>query len=122
VSGMVHVLERVQLVYQEVQQRAPRRARAVDLACLVDGDGGLLAERHLLANLGRGALRLLEVLDQLDVLQDVALGVGQPHEQVVLEVRQLHLVVVLGLDQPRSLCHQPTHKSVHPNAFGAVER
>ena len=80
--------------------------RSVHLTRRIDHLARLLALCNLLLDLSRGALGLLEVLDQLDVLQDVALGVGQAVQQVVLELRQLHLVVVLIADQLRALLLQ----------------
>ena len=48
-------------------------ARRAHLAGLRQADARLLGLHHLVGDLQRGALGLLQVLDQRDVLQDVAL-------------------------------------------------
>ena len=54
---------------------------------------------HLLADLDRGRLGVLEVLDERDVLGHVALGVGELLEDAVLELGHLDLEAVLLRDE-----------------------
>ena len=71
---MVDAVQRVKVVDEEERQRATRGDGTVHLARLGDVDLGLLGQLHLLLGLDGRLLGLLQVLNQLDVLQDVALS------------------------------------------------
>ena len=75
---LVHPVEDVEDIDEEVEQGAARGDGAVHLASGVDADLRLGRDDDFFRNFRRGPLRLLEVLDERDVLQDVALGVRQP--------------------------------------------
>ena len=61
----VHVRDDVQLVDEEEHERAALGDRPVDLARLGDDHLRLLGDDHLLADVLRGDLHLLKVLDEL---------------------------------------------------------
>jgi len=79
----------VQRVQQEEEHRAARGDGAVLVAVLVDVHLRFLGLRHLDVDLRGHALRLLQRLDEHDVLRDVALGDRQLVQQVVLQLLQL---------------------------------
>lgn len=103
---LVHAVEDVEDVDEEVEQRAARGDGAVDVSRHVDDLLRLFGLDHLLGDLRRGALRLLEVFNELDVLQDIALRVGETHEEVVFELRDLHGVLAELSDEVRRLLLQ----------------
>ena len=81
---LVDGVDLVQVVEDEVEDGRPRRGWSVQLPGLVDLKGGLLGLGHLHLDVGRGLLRVLQVLDQGGVTEDVVAGRGQPHQQFVL--------------------------------------
>lgn len=87
-----------QLGEQEVDERASRRDPAVRLPRLVDGELGLPRGARLLGDRGRDARGRLEVLDQRDILEDVALGARELREDGLLQILDLEHVAVLLLD------------------------
>ena len=95
VSSGAHVRDDVQLVDEEEHERAALGDRPVDLARLGDGRLGVLGDDHLGGDLLRGGLRLLEREDEVLVAEDVALRVGEHHEQIVLELLELDRELVL---------------------------
>ena len=103
------VVERVHLVQlgeHEEHERATAGDLAVRLAADVDPLLRLDGDRHLLGNLGGDALRVLEVLDELDVLGHVARRLSELLQDAVLELLHLDLVLVVGRDDLRLLLFQ----------------
>ena len=90
---LVHAVEHVEHVDEEVEQRAARRDGPVHLAGLVDRDLSLRRNLDFFGDFRRRSLRLFQILDESDVLEDVALGVGEANQQVILELRELHGVL-----------------------------
>ena len=84
---------------QEEHERAAVGHRTVHLRGLDHDHLGLLGDDDLLANLDRGGLRVLEVLDELDVLGHVAFSLGELLEDASLELGELDLEAVLLRDQ-----------------------
>lgn len=70
---VVASVQGVEGVDEEVDQGASGGNRAVHLPGLANGQLSLLGLLHLLCNVHRSALGLLQVLNQGDVLQDVTL-------------------------------------------------
>ena len=96
----------VHLVDQEEHESAALAHRPVDLARLRDDDLGLLGDRHLLGDLERRRLCLLKRLDQLLVLREVALGLGEHLQQPVPKLLQLDRESVLLRDELGALLTQ----------------
>jgi len=59
----------------------------------------LLGDLHLLRHLVGGGLGVFEALNELHVLEDVALGAGELLQELGLQLRQPHLELILLLDQ-----------------------
>ena len=88
-----------ELIDQKVDERAALGHVAVGLTRLLDHLGRRNRHLLLLVDLAHGGLGLLERDDQVLVRQDVALGVGQPLQQVVLELLQPDGKLVLLLHE-----------------------
>ena len=100
---VVDAVEGVEVVDEEVGERAASGDRAVDFSRLCNVDLSGLCELDLLLDLNGSLLRLLEVLDEFNVLEDVALGVCELEEEGVLKVCEGDRVLVELPDQRASL-------------------
>mmetsp|Transcript_66859 Transcript_66859/g.164845 ORF Transcript_66859/g.164845 Transcript_66859/m.164845 type:complete len:203 (-) Transcript_66859:3743-4351(-) len=100
------MIEYPQLVDQEVGQRPTHGHGHVGLAGRRDDHFGLLSDLLLLRDLVGRDLGALQPLDELDVLEDVALGGREAVQQLVLEGLELHLEAVLLLHQHHLLLLQ----------------
>ena len=101
--GLVHHVDAGKLGNEEVDERRPVRHRSVLLASLGDLCVGLARVGQLLVHLLRGDLGVVEHFDELHVVQQVTLRVGQPEQQVVLQLLDLLLVVGHLLHQAQAL-------------------
>eukprot|EP00964_Phaeocystis_antarctica_P136255 scaffold100686_cov63-Phaeocystis_antarctica.AAC.1 len=95
----VHVVDRRHVDDQEVEQRAARRHGPVLLARDVHALVRLGRVDELLLHLDARGLGVLQHLDELDVVEQVARRVGEAVEQVVLERLEQLLVGVDVLDE-----------------------
>ena len=93
----------IQIDHQEEQQSATSRCRPIRFACFVDSDLSRLGDFLLFHDVCCNALRLFQILDQLDVLCDVALGISEAEQQVVFELFHFNHETVLIRDQLRLL-------------------
>lgn len=122
-----HVDERLQRVLvervdlrqvrkQEVNQGTARGCRSVQFGGLVNLRLSHLCDLHLYADLLGDLLRILKVLDQGDVIQDVSFCICQLEQQLVLQLLELYLEVILLRDQLQLLGSQigpfPLHDKV----------
>ena len=130
-AEVVHTVERTQSVNQEVHEGPPRGHGTVRLAGRGDRSLRLLRDLDLLLNVVRSLLRLLKIFNQLYVLQDVALRVGEAEQEVVLELLDrdgvlgklraqvcgllLQIRAFFGDDQAQELVLEPLlrHAEVH---------
>mmetsp|Transcript_46683 Transcript_46683/g.110678 ORF Transcript_46683/g.110678 Transcript_46683/m.110678 type:complete len:770 (+) Transcript_46683:1114-3423(+) len=119
----VHVVQHPELVDEEVGQRAADGDRNVRLARGGDGQLRLLGDLLLLLNLVRRHLGALQPLDELDVLEDVALRGAESVQQLVLQRLELELEPVLLLHEHHLLFleirallvdHQPQQLLLEP--------
>mmetsp|Transcript_10302 Transcript_10302/g.22116 ORF Transcript_10302/g.22116 Transcript_10302/m.22116 type:complete len:1096 (-) Transcript_10302:3570-6857(-) len=110
---VVHAVQGVEVVNEEVDEGAACGNGAVHLSRLGDADLSLLGQLDLLLNVNGGALGLLQVLNQLNVLQDVTLCIGQPEQQAVLQVLERDVVLVERTHQLRRLLLQVRPLVVH---------
>mmetsp|Transcript_33539 Transcript_33539/g.74230 ORF Transcript_33539/g.74230 Transcript_33539/m.74230 type:complete len:218 (-) Transcript_33539:3045-3698(-) len=98
-AELVHVVDGGQVLDEEVHDGAALSNGAVHVALLVQA---LLQRLGLCEGLGNGdalGLGLVEAVQQLLVVQQVACACGQVLEQALLQVRQLHLELLLGAQQ-----------------------
>mmetsp|Transcript_14309 Transcript_14309/g.34769 ORF Transcript_14309/g.34769 Transcript_14309/m.34769 type:complete len:690 (-) Transcript_14309:4721-6790(-) len=89
---LVHDVARGELGDEEVHERGAVRHRAVLLTRLGDLEVGLRCVGQLLIDVLRRLLGAVEDVDELHVVQKVTRRVGQPEQQVVLELLDLLLV------------------------------
>ena len=101
--GLVHHVDAGKLGDEEIDERGPVRDGSVLLARFRDLRVRLARVGQLLVHLLRGDLGVVQHLDQLHVVQQVTLRVGQPEQQVVLELLDLLLVARHLLDQGLAL-------------------
>ena len=101
--GLVHHVDAGKLGDEEIDERGPVRDGSVLLARFRDLRVRLARVGQLLVHLLRRLLRHVQHLDQLNVVQQVTLRVGQPEQQVVLELLDLLLVARHLLDQGLAL-------------------
>lgn len=100
---MVDAVEGIEVVDEEVGEGATGGDGTIDLAGLCNVDLGGLCELDLLLDLNSSPLGLLEVLNELNVLEDVALGIGELEEKGVLQVCESDGVLVELPDQRAGL-------------------
>jgi len=98
---LVHGMDLVEVVEHEVEQRGAHGDRPVRLSRLVDLRLGQLGLLHLLLDLHRRPLRRLEILDEVVVAEEVALGGRQARQQRVLERLERDLELVLLVREVR---------------------
>ena len=91
---LVHAVDGRHLRDEEVDDRSARRDGAELLARDDDALLGLVGVDELLADLERRLLRIGKHVDQRGIVEEIAGGLGQAAQQVVLELLDLLLVVI----------------------------
>ena len=90
---LVHRVDAAHVVEHEVRDARADRRRAVALARGVDLDLGLLGDLELLRHLLRRRLGRLERVDEVGVVEQRALRLGEQPQDLVLEVDELLLAL-----------------------------
>ena len=88
-----------QVTHQEEEHGRPIRDGFVLLGRDFDGSLRFFSYCGLLSDVGTNSFRLLEPLDQLNILGDVALGVRQAIQNLVLELAHFYFKARLLLDE-----------------------
>ena len=83
---LVHRVDRAEVGHHEVQNGAARRHRSVGLLRDLDLGGGLLGALDRLGRLGGDDLGVVEGVDQVLVVEDVARARREQMEDLVLEL------------------------------------
>ena len=84
----------VEFDHEEEHEGTTASSWAIGLGSVVDHDLGHLGNLDLLLDLSGDLLGVLEVLDEVNVFENITLGIGKSEEKVIFELLQLDLKLV----------------------------